>query len=46
MSNKPMKLRSLFFPIFLELLMTRLTGAVDTLMLASEGLRFSPFFSP
>ena len=37
MPNKTMKLRPLFFPIFLELLMTMLTGAVDTLMLASEG---------
>jgi len=37
MSNKTMKLRPLFFPIFLELLMNMLTGAVDTLMLASEG---------
>lgn len=37
MPNKKMKLSALFFPIFLELLMTMLTGAVDTLMLASEG---------
>ena len=37
MNPKKTGLFSLFFPIFLELLFTMLTGAVDTLMLASEG---------
>ena len=37
MNPKKTRLFSLFFPIFLELLFTMLTGAVDTLMLASEG---------
>ena len=37
MPHKKTRLLTLFFPIFLELLFTMLTGAVDTLMLASEG---------
>ena len=37
MTQKRPRLLALFFPIFLELLFTMLTGAVDTLMLASEG---------
>lgn len=37
MSNKKYRLMPLFFPIFLELLFMMLTGAVDTLMLSSEG---------
>lgn len=37
MSHKKTRLITLFFPIFLELLFTMLTGAVDTLMLATEG---------
>ena len=37
MENKKYRLMPLFFPIFLELLFMMLTGAVDTLMLASEG---------
>ena len=37
MPHKKTRLLTLFLPIFLELLFTMLTGAVDTLMLASEG---------
>lgn len=37
MPNKKYRLLPLFFPIFLELLFMMLTGAVDTLMLSSEG---------
>jgi putative MATE family efflux protein len=37
MNPKRPRLTALFFPIFLELLFTMLTGAVDTLMLSSEG---------
>ena len=37
MPDKKYRLMPLFFPIFLELLFMMLTGAVDTLMLASEG---------
>ena len=37
MNPKRPRLTDLFFPIFLELLFTMLTGAVDTLMLSSEG---------
>ena len=37
MPHKKTRLFTLFSPIFLELLFTMLTGAVDTLMLASEG---------
>lgn len=37
MNQKRPRLIALFFPIFLELLFTMLTGAVDTLMLSSEG---------
>lgn len=37
MPNKKFRLLPLFFPIFLELLFMMLTGAVDTLMLSSEG---------
>ena len=37
MINKKFRLMPLFFPIFLELLFMMLTGAVDTLMLSSEG---------
>ena len=37
MNQKKTRLITLFFPIFLELLFTMLTGAVDTLMLSSEG---------
>ena len=37
MPQKKNKLLGLFFPIFLELLFTMLTGVVDTLMLSSEG---------
>ena len=37
MPNKKYRLMPLFFPIFLELLFMMLTGAVDTLMLSSEG---------
>ena len=37
MPQKKTRLITLFFPIFLELLFTMLTGAVDTLMLSSEG---------
>ena len=37
MENKKYRLMPLFFPIFLELLFMMLTGAVDTLMLSSEG---------
>lgn len=37
MQQKKTKLIALFFPIFLELLLTMLTGVVDTLMLSSEG---------
>lgn len=37
MPQKRLRLFPLFFPIFLELLFTMLTGAVDTLMLSSEG---------
>ncbi len=37
MTHKRPRLFTLFFPIFLELLLTMLTGAVDTLMLSSEG---------
>ena len=37
MTPKRPRLTALFFPIFLELLFTMLTGAVDTLMLSSEG---------
>lgn len=37
MPNKKYRLLPLFSPIFLELLFMMLTGAVDTLMLSSEG---------
>lgn len=37
MSNSRKKLHQLFFPIFFEILCAILTGAVDTLMLATEG---------
>ena len=37
MSSERKKLHQLFFPIFFEILFTILTGAVDTLMLSSEG---------
>lgn len=37
MQNRKDRLMPLFFPIFLELLFLMLTGAVDTLMLSSEG---------
>lgn len=37
MPNKKTRLISLFLPIFVELVFLMLTGAVDTLMLASEG---------
>jgi len=37
MTHKRPRLFSLFLPIFLELLLNMLTGAVDTLMLSSEG---------
>ena len=37
MTPKRPRLTALFFPIFLELLFTMLTGAVDTLMLSTEG---------
>ena len=37
MSSERKKLHQLFFPIFCEILFTILTGAVDTLMLATEG---------
>ena len=37
MSGKRKKLHQLFFPIFLEILCAILAGAVDTLMLATEG---------
>lgn len=37
MGNEPKKLNQLFFPIFIEILFMMLTGAVDTLMLSSEG---------
>ena len=37
MSSERKKIHQLFFPIFLEILFTILTGAVDTLMLSSEG---------
>ena len=37
MTQKKPRLMALFLPIFLELLFTMLTGAVDTLMLSSEG---------
>ena len=37
MSEKKYRLMPLFFPLFLELLFMMLTGAVDTLMLSSEG---------
>lgn len=37
MPNNKYRLMPLFFPIFLELLFMMLTGAVDTLMLSSEG---------
>ena len=37
MSSERKKLHQLFFPIFFEILCAILTGAVDTLMLATEG---------
>lgn len=37
MSSERKKLHQLFFPIFFEILCSILVGAVDTLMLASEG---------
>lgn len=37
MTQKRPRLFPLFFPIFVELVFTMLTGAVDTLMLSSEG---------
>lgn len=37
METQRKKLHQLFFPIFLEILFTMLAGAVDTLMLSSEG---------
>ena len=37
MKHQQKRLLPLFFPIFLELLFLMLTGAVDTLMLSSEG---------
>ena len=37
MTTERKKLHQLFFPIFLEILFSMLAGAVDTLMLSSEG---------
>ena len=37
MGKEPKKLYQLFIPIFIEILFMMLTGAVDTLMLSSEG---------
>ena len=37
MPKKKYGVLPLFFPIFMELLFSMLTGAVDTLMLATEG---------
>jgi Na+-driven multidrug efflux pump len=37
MSSERKKLHQLFFPIFFEILFSILTGAVDTLMLSTEG---------
>ena len=37
MSGERKKLHQLFFPIFFEILCTILVGAVDTLMLSSQG---------
>ena len=37
MATERKKLHQLFFPIFLEILFSMLAGAVDTLMLSSEG---------
>ena len=37
MTSQRRKLSQLFFPIFFEILCSILAGAVDTLMLATEG---------